>query len=110
MSRWCRMGVCVAMMAAALLAGCDEEAELLCVPGETRTCVCGGGRDGAQWCNADGDAWACCHCDGLDDDDDDTIPTDDDDTTPPDDGDDDATDDDEDDDSWPKMPSPLRVF
>ena len=105
-------GLCWIAAAIGLLAvGCDEELEPLCVPGETRACECPDGRVGAQWCNADGDAWACCHCDGSGDDDDDTVPTDDDDTiwTPTD--DDDATDDDDDDDDdeWPALPSTMQI-
>ena len=78
--------------------GCEEEIEPLCVPGETRRCECGDGRTGAQWCNADGDAWACCHCDGSVDDDDDSSATDDDDDTAGD-----------DDDSFPDWPSSLQI-
>ena len=105
------------------LMGCGEDTEPLCVPGETRSCVCVGARAGAQLCNADGDAWACCHCDGSalgDDDDttagddDDTTASDDDDATPGDDdditpSDDDDDDDGDDDDTWPSAPGGMML-
>lgn len=83
--------------------GCDEPIESLCVPGTTRACECADGRTGAQWCNADGDEWACCHCDGTGDDDDTTgTPSDDDDTIG-------TADDDDDDDYWPEWPTTMQI-
>lgn len=48
-----------------LLASCGEPADqdpTGCTPGVTQSCLCPGGGQGAQVCNADGSAWEACSC------------------------------------------------
>jgi hypothetical protein len=50
-----------------LAAGCnlfgdDDDG---CTPGETQSCACSGGEQGAQTCADDGASWGACDCDGV---------------------------------------------
>lgn len=53
----------MALLLAATTLGCGGDAA--CVPGEQVECACPGGTVGAQACNADGDAFGDCSCDGT---------------------------------------------
>ena len=48
----------------AALAACSSSSDNACVKGDTRTCVCEGGKTGGQKCSADLAGWDDCKCDG----------------------------------------------
>jgi len=63
---------------AMLFVGCAEggAGEHHCTPGETQTCVCPGGLEGAQVCQPSGDRWGACDCSAGDSDTDSDTDTD----------------------------------
>ena len=103
-----RIQLCILLLGGLLvLAGCPPAVQV-CEPGETQTCVCGGGASGGQVCEVDGQGWDDCDCGSGDDDSGDDDSTSDDDATGDDDstGDDDTTGDDDatgDDDTTPTV-------
>jgi hypothetical protein len=87
------MGLCLTLLLAFALAGCEEGGSHLCDAGETQSCQCAD-LEGSQVCEDDSSGWGSCDCGGDDDDDatgddddatadDDDATGDDDDTTPP---------------------------
>lgn len=56
------MRFAITVLATLLFAGCADDGERVCEPGETQRCLCAGSTAGAQSCADDGTRWEACRC------------------------------------------------